>query len=93
MKSRLNLAAFALALPALLSVGCGSNTAVDNYRAQYRVAQEQILDLQAQLEDKNRQIELLRNEKDPNAALQAQLADALADRAALEAAVAKLKAN
>ncbi|MEM6855768.1 MAG: OmpA family protein [Planctomycetota bacterium] len=87
----MNLAAFALALPALLSVGCVSNSAVDNYRAQYRVAQEQIFDLQAQLEDKNRQIELLRNEKDPNAALQAQLADALADRAALEAAVAKLK--
>ncbi|MBB6431552.1 OmpA/MotB family protein [Algisphaera agarilytica] len=91
MKSRLTLSALAIALPALFSIGCVSDSAVANYRAQYRVAQEQILDLQAQLEDKDRQIELLRGAKNPNADLQAQLADALADRAALEAAVAKLK--
>lgn len=91
MKSRLTLIAFALALPALLSVGCVSQSSIDNYRAQYRVAQEQILDLQAQLEDKDRQIDLLRGAKNPNSDLQAQLADALADRAALESAVAKLK--
>ncbi|MEM1107172.1 MAG: OmpA family protein [Planctomycetota bacterium] len=91
MKPRLNLAVFALTLPALLSVGCVSQSSIDNYRAQYRVAQEQILDLQAQLEDKDRQIELLRGAKNPNADLQAQLAEALADRAALEASVAKLK--
>lgn len=89
---RLSLAALGLVLPALLaSTGCVSNNAVDNYRNQYRVAQEQILDLQAQLEDKDRQIALLRNAKDPNADLQAQLADALADRASLETALAKVK--
>lgn len=91
MKSRLTLTAMALALPALLSVGCVSQSSIDNYRAQYRVAQEQILDLQAQLEDKDRQIELLRGAKNPNSDLQAQLADALADRAALQSSVAKLK--
>ncbi|MEM9419530.1 MAG: OmpA family protein [Planctomycetota bacterium] len=91
MKSRLTLSALAIALPALFSIGCVSESSVANYRAQYRVAQEQILDLQAQLEDKDRQIELLRGAKNPNADLQAQLADALADRAALESAVAKLK--
>lgn len=91
MTPRLTLTALALALPALLSVGCVSQSSIDNYRAQYRVAQEQILDLQAQLEDKDRQIDLLRGAKNPNADLQAQLADALADRAALEASVAKLK--
>lgn len=90
--SRRTPAALGLALTALFaSTGCVSNNAVDNYREQYRLAHEQILDLQDVIEDKDRQIALLRNAKDPNADLQAQLADALADRASLETALAKAK--
>lgn len=81
----------ALALPLLLATGCVSQREIDNYRNQYRVAQEQILDLQAQLEDKNREIEIIRGAKNPNADLQSQLASALADKAALEDMVSKLK--
>jgi chemotaxis protein MotB len=83
----LGLAAVAL----LVGPGCVSQNEVDQYRNQYRVAQEQILDLQAQLEDKDRQVAMLRDAKNPNADLQAQLADALGDRASLEAALAKAK--
>lgn len=89
MKLRPILAAIGLTL--LASTGCVSNNAVDEYRTQYRVAQEQILDLQAQLEDKDRQLELLRGAKNPNADLQARLADALADRASLQSALSKAK--
>ncbi|MEM6458295.1 MAG: OmpA family protein [Planctomycetota bacterium] len=92
MTRRLRPLAAALALPALLAAaGCVSQNEIDNFRNQYRVAQEQILDLQATIEDKNREIDILRGAKNPNADLQAQLADALADRAALEDALAKAK--
>ena len=71
--------------------GCVAQNELDQYRNQYKVQEETILDLQAQLEDKNRQIEILRNAKNPNADLSAQLADALADKTSLEAALAKAK--
>lgn len=92
MSPRLTLVALGLTLPALLvSTGCVAQREIDQYREQYRLSQEQILDLQNQLADKDRQIEVLRGQKDPNASLQAQLADALADRASLEAALAQAR--
>lgn len=89
MNLRLSLAALGLAL--LTLTGCVAQSELDNLRAQYRTQEERILDLQAQLEDKNRQIEILRNAKNPNADMSAQLADALADVSTLEAALAKAK--
>ncbi|MEM9881304.1 MAG: OmpA family protein [Planctomycetota bacterium] len=92
MIRRLRPTAAALALPALLAAaGCVSQNEIDNLRDQYRLSQEQIFDLQATIEDKNREIDILRGAKNPNADLQAQLADALADRAALEDALATAK--
>ncbi|MEM8737324.1 MAG: OmpA family protein [Planctomycetota bacterium] len=83
------LVALGLSLASL--TGCVAQNELDQYRELYRQSEDQILDLQAQLEDKNRQIEILRSAKDPNADLQAQLADALASQAELEAALAKAK--
>ncbi|MEO1235200.1 MAG: OmpA family protein [Planctomycetota bacterium] len=71
--------------------GCVAQNELDQFRDQYRLSQEQILDLQAQLEDRERQIAILRDAKNPNSDLQAQLADALADKASLEAALAKAR--
>ena len=85
---RFRLLPLGLAAAVLVGSGCVSQNEVDQYRNQYRVAQEQILDLQAQLEDKDRQIALLRDAKNPNVDLQAQLADARKQRAELEAALA-----
>ena len=89
MHSRFTVALLGLSL--VTFTGCVAQNELDNYRTQYKVQEEQILDLQAQLEDKDRQIEILRNAKNPNADLSAQLADALADKTSLEMALAKAK--
>lgn len=89
MNPRHTVALLGLALVTL--TGCVAQNELDQYRTQYKVQEEQILDLQAQLEDKDRQIEILRNAKNPNADLSAQLADALADKTSLEMALAKAK--
>ncbi|MEL7088448.1 MAG: hypothetical protein AAGL98_08430, partial [Planctomycetota bacterium] len=89
MNPRLTLAMLGLAT--ISFTGCVAQNELDQYRTQYKVQEEQILDLQAQIEDKDRQIEILRNAKDPNADLSAQLADALADKTSLEVALAKAK--
>lgn len=89
MNSRLTVALLGLVL--VTFTGCVAQNELDQYRTQYKVQEEQILDLQAQLEDKDRQIDILRNAKNPNADLSAQLADALADKTSLEMALAKAK--
>lgn len=81
----------ALTVAALLLGGCASSNEIDKYRTQYRVAQEQILDLQNQIEDKNRQLEVMRSAKDPNADLQGRLVSSMDEQARLEAEVARLK--
>jgi chemotaxis protein MotB len=88
MRPRLTLAALGLTLPALLTVGCVSQQETDQFRKQYRVAQEQILDLQATIEDKDRQIELLRNTKNPNVDLQSRIAELQTEKSQLETALA-----
>ncbi len=86
------LAAAALALPALMPLaGCQSQGELNRYRTQYRTAQDQILDLQARLADKDRLIDTLRGSLNPNVEMQGQLSDAQARRAALEAEILRLE--
>ena len=73
------------------STGCVAQREVDQYQSQYRLAQEQLIDLQAVIEDKDAQIRLLRGEKNPNQALQAQIAELQAQRDQLEADAATLR--
>jgi len=86
------LAAAALALPALMPLtGCQPQGEVNKYRTQYRTAQDQILDLQARLADKDRQLEIMRGARNPNLDMQSQLTDAEASRAELEAEIVRLQ--
>ena len=86
------LAAATLALPALLPLtGCQPQGEINQYRTQYRTAQDQILDLQARLSDKDRQISLLQGARNPNVEMQSQLADAQASRTELQAEIDRLR--
>ncbi len=86
------LAAAALALPALMPLtGCQPQGEIDRYRTQYRTAQDQILDLQARLSDKDRQIDILRGTRNPNLEMQSQLSDAQASRDELNAEITRLR--
>lgn len=86
------LAAAALALPALMPLtGCQPQGEVNKYRTQYRTAQDQILDLQARLADKDRQLEIMRGARNPNLDMQSQLTSAEASRAELEAEIVRLR--
>ncbi len=71
--------------------GCQSQGEVDRYRTQYRTAQDQILDLQARLSDKERQIDILRGAKNPNQDMRNQLVDADTQRIELEAEITRLQ--
>ena len=86
------LAAATLALPALLPLtGCQPQGQINQYRTQYRTAQDQILDLQARLSDKDRQISLLQGARNPNVEMQGQLADAQASRTEMQAEIDRLR--
>ena len=81
-----------LALPALLaSTGCVAQREVDQYQNQYRLAQEQIIDLQSVIEDKDAQIRLLQQAKNPNIDLQSQISQLEEERAALQDQVTTLQ--
>lgn len=86
------LAAATLALPALLPLtGCQPQGQINQYRTQYRTAQDQILDLQARLSDKDRQISLLQGARNPNVEMQSQLTDAQASRTEMQAEIDRLR--
>ena len=86
------LAAAALALPTLMPLtGCQPQGELNQYRTQYRTAQDQILDLQARLADKDRQLEILRGARNPNDELKSELNSAEASRAELQAEILRLQ--
>ena len=74
-----------------LMAGCQPQGEVDRYRTQYRTAETQILDLQARLEDKQREVEVLRGAKNPNLDLRNQLSGAQEESASLQAEIDRLR--
>ena len=79
-----------LAAVAMTTVGCVSQRYVDDLETLYRRSQEQTLDLQARLEEKNTEIEVLRsslNSQDPE--ILAKLEKALSSHNKLTTALAK----
>lgn len=82
------LAALAMA-PA---TGCVSQRQADNYQRLYRQAQEQLIDLQAQLEAKDAELAALRN-AGPDRASQERLAALQAERDRLQKALADAEAR
>lgn len=74
---------------ALVAAGCVAQREADDLRTLYRKSQEQVLDLQAQLEEANARLAALRAAGEGDVALVQQLEDALA---ALEDAKAQIRA-
>lgn len=88
----LTFALLGLALPALLSsTGCVAQREVDEYQKQYRLAQEQLLDYQNVITEKDAQIQVLRSAKNPNVDLQSQIAELQSERSALQAEADRLR--
>ncbi len=77
---------------ALGTVGCVAQGERDNLQRLYRQAQEQIIDLQSQIEEKNAQIDALRNQG-PDQATLARLRALEAERNALQQALADAEAQ
>ena len=78
-----------IATVALTSVGCVAQREADDLRTLYRKSQEQVLDLQARLEEANTRLAALQAAGAGDEALMQQLTDALA---ALEDAKAQIRA-
>lgn len=81
---------FALLLAVLLMAGmtgCVAQREADDLRTLYRKSQEQIIDLQAQLEEANARIAALQN-AGPNAATRQQMQELMAERDRLRQALA-----
>ncbi len=79
-----------LAVATMTALGCVSQRYVDDLETLYRRSQEQTLDLQARLEEKNTEIEVLRsslNSQDPE--ILAKLEKALSSHTKLTSALAK----
>ncbi len=81
------------ALPALLAgltllgTGCVSQHAADQWRNKYLASEDMILDLRAQLDDKEAELAMLRGRANPNSDLQAQIDALTAERDALQASL------
>lgn len=84
---------FVLVMLTWSAFGCVSQHEADNLNTLYRKAQEQIVDLQAQLDEKDAQIAALREGAGMDADTLAQLEAAERDKAALEAALANMEAK
>lgn len=79
-------------LMALGTVGCVAQGERDNLQRLYRQAQEQIIDLQSQIEEKDAQIDALRNQG-PDSATLARLQALEAERNRLQQALADAEAQ
>ncbi len=78
---------------ALATVACVSQTERDKLNTLYRKSQEQIVDLQAQLDEKDAQLAALRDSANVEATLFQQLEDVQADNARLASALAAMEAR
>ncbi len=73
-----------LAMLTLAGTGCVTQNEADAWRNKYRSAEETVLDLRAQLEEKDGELALLRGRTNPNAAMADQIAALEAERDALQ---------
>jgi chemotaxis protein MotB len=89
---RTNLSRLLLLVVALgLAGGCVAQGQADKYRKLYRTSQEQIVDLQAQLEQKRSQIQALKQAKSKNPELEQRIAQLEKERDDLQAALDRAK--
>lgn len=77
------------AVLAMMTVGCVSQRELDEMRTLYRQSQDQILELQAQLEEARARIAALQAAGGDEATLRQQLADAIAERDRLQKLLAE----
>ena len=65
----------ALLSTALLGVGCVSQTEADRWRSKSRITEEQLLEMDARLQERDAEIALLRGRTNPNPALEGRLGE------------------
>jgi chemotaxis protein MotB len=76
-----------------LAGGCVAQGEYDRMQRQYRTAQEQIVDLQGQLEEKRSQIRALKRQKSQNPELEEQIAALEEDKQRLQQALSQAKSK